>query len=590
LHYVTKDLGQKQPLSNEFKHESGAKITDPKIISNEFNDFFVNVGPSLASKIQNMGRNYDDYLKEPIQKSMFMKPIVELEIIKIINTFDQYKSAGHDEIGNLIVKRVANEIALPLTMIFNLSFTSGTVPNNLKVAKVIPIYKKDDADQFSNYRPVSVLPCFSKILERLVFNRCTQFIDGHDILNKQQFGFRANHSTYMAIMQVVDKLNKAVENNESTIGIFLDLSKAFDTIDHNILLYKMKHYGFRGVVYDWFESYLNNRKQYVNFNNSRSDLKDIICGVPQGSILGPLLFILYVNDIVNTSNKFNFTLFADDTTILYSHKDIKNQVPVINRELQEVSNWFKANKLSVNASKTNFMLMGTPQTTSKYDDDGNECLEIVLNETKLERVVSTKFLGIIIDENTTWKQHIDAITKTISRNIGVINKLKQFIPERILYSLYCSLVLPYINYGILVWGNTYKTYLEKILKLQKWAMRTISNSHYRSHSGPLFAKYNIINVFDTYNLELGVFMFKYSAGMLPSVFDNFFTKRSEIHNYQTRYKNDYNQTRNKKCFSDNSVRTQGPILWNSLNESIKNSNSTKHFRNQYKKNLITKYK
>ena len=372
------------------------------------------------------------------------------------------------------------------------------------------------------------------------------------------------------------------------IGIFLDLSKAFDTIDHNILLYKLKHYGFRGVVYEWFVSYLENRKQYVSFKNNKSDLKNIICGVPQGSILGPLLFILYVNDIVNTSHVFNFTLFADDTTILYSHKDLETQVPTINRELSEVSNWFKTNKLSVNASKTNFMILGTSQMTKKYDQD--DSLQIILDDTKLDRVTNTKFLGVIIDENITWKQHIDATSKTISRNIGVINKLKHYLPGRILYSLYCSLVMPYINYGVLVWGNAYKTHVEKIFKLQKWAMRVISNSHYRSHSAPLFNKFNITNVFDSYQLELGVFMYKYANGELPSSFNNFFTKRSDIHNYQTRYKNDYNQTRNKKCFSDHSVRTSGPVLWNSLKDYIKNSNSITHFRKQFKKQLISEYK
>ena len=229
----------------------------------------------------------------------------------------------------------------------------------LKIAKVVPIFKKDDAEKFSNYRPVSLLPCFSKILERLVFNKCVQYIDIHEILNDKQFGFRPNHSTYTAIIQLVDKITSAVERNETTIGIFLDLSKAFDTIDHDILLYKLEHYGFRGIVLEWFKNYLSNRKQYVSYNSCDSELKDIVCGVPQGSILGPLLFILYVNDITNTSDVLEFILFADDTTILYSHPNIENQINRINEELKEVSNWFKANKLSVNASKTNYMILRT---------------------------------------------------------------------------------------------------------------------------------------------------------------------------------------------------------------------------------------
>ena len=322
---------------------------------------------------------------------------------------------------------------------------------------------------------MSLLPCFSKILERLVFNRCIDYINHHEILNDKQFGFRPKHSTYMAIAQLVDKVTNAVEKNETTIGIFLDLSKAFDTIDHKILLHKLEHYGFRGVVLEWFKNYLTNRTQYVAFNNCTSNPENIICGVP----LGPLLFILYVNDITYTSNILDFILFADDTTILYSHKDINSKINMVNEELQEVNNWFKANKLSINASKTNFIILGTPYMTStKAREDFN----VILDNTALERVKFTKFLGVLIDECLTWKNHINCISKTISRNIGVMNKLKHYIPYRILHTLYCTLISPYLNYGILIWGNTCKSYMDKLVKLQKWAIRVVSNSHYRCHT------------------------------------------------------------------------------------------------------------
>jgi len=402
----------------------------------------------------------------------------------------------------------------------------------------------------------------------------------------------------MAIMQLVDKINSAVEKNETTLGIFLDLSKAFDTIDHDILLYKLEHYGFRGIVLKWFTNYLKNRKQYVCYNNCESELKDVVCGVPQGSILGPLLFIIYVNDIINTSNILNFILFADDTTILYSHKDIVSKVQLINEELNEVSNWFRANKLSVNATKTNYMILGTPHMTSRFGytyNAGNnnsgltETFNIILDDTALERVDNTKFLGVYIDECLTWKCHINCIAKTISRNVGVMNKMKHYVPDRILHSLYCTLVLPYVNYGILSWGNAYKTNLDKLIKLQKWAIRTVTNSHYRSHTAPLFAKCNILTIDDTYKLELGTFMFKYYVNQLPNIFNDFFTLRSSIHDYQTRFSSDINLTKNIKAFSDRSTRTTGPILWNALPNSLKEAISVKHFRKLYKDVLITKY-
>ena len=270
----------------------------------------------------------------------------------------------------------------------------------------------------------------------------------------------------MGISQLVDKINTAV---------------AFDTIDCKILLYKLEHYGFLGVVLEWLKNYLSDSTQYVSYNNCKSSLRDIVCGVPQGSILSPLLFILYVNDIIFTSNVLEFILFADDTIILYSHKDVDSQENDVNEKFKETSNWFKANKLSVNASKTNYMILGAPYMTSvKVRKD----LNVSLNSTTLERVQFSKFPGVLIDECLTWKQHINCVSKTISRNTGVMNKLKYFIQGRILHALYCTLITPYLNYGILIRGSTCKSYLDKLIKLQKWAIRTMTNSHFRSHYLP----------------------------------------------------------------------------------------------------------
>ena len=284
----------------------------------------------------------------------------------------------------------------------------------------------------------------------------------------------------------------------------------------------------------------------------------------------------------------DFILFADDTTILFSSDDICSETNKINKELSEISNWFRTNKLSVNASKTNYMIMGTPKMAMMNNTAGNESenFDIILDNVKLARVNNTKFLGVIIDENLTWKNHIDGITKTISRNIGMMNKLKFFVPEPILRTLYCSLVLPYINYGILIWGKACDMYLCKIHKLQKWAIRVISNSHYRSHTASIFQKYDILNVYDSYKLEVGVFMYQYFQNLLPSSFNTFFSKRSDIHDYHTRNRSNFNQTRNKKKFADKTIRTTGPTTWNLIDDKIEKAISTNHFQKSCKSLLI----
>ena len=216
-------------------------------------------------------------------------------------------------------------------------------------------------------------------------------------------------------------------------------------------------------------------------------------------------------------------------------------------------------------------------------------LNIELGGVSLQRVSSTKFLGVIIDENLTWKNHIDAISKTISRNTGMLTKLKHFLPKHILYSLYCTLILPYINYGILIWGNTYGTYLDKVFKLQKWAIRTISKAHYRCHTAPLFREHNMLNVHDTFKLNLGTFMYKHQTNQLPKSFVAHFTKHVQMHNYKTRNAQDYSINKTKKVFSNQAIRNCGPPFWNSLSIELKRCNNSKLFRKKLKSNLLSNY-
>ena len=252
----------------------------------------------------------------------------------------------------------------PLSHILNLSLASGIFPNELKIARVIPIYKSGDVGNFTNYRPVSVLPLFSKILERLMYTRLLSFINKHRILYKFQFGFRSEHSPNLALIILVDRISQALEKGDFVLGLFLDFSKAFDTVNHAILFKKLEFYGVRGIALKWFQSYLCNRFQYVEYNDSASMKGNITCGVPQGSILGPLLFLIYVNDLANASEIVFSILFADDTNMFLSGKDPNLLVKIMNQEMENVVDWLKLNKLSLNLKKTHFILFRRKVTKS----------------------------------------------------------------------------------------------------------------------------------------------------------------------------------------------------------------------------------
>ena len=327
----------KAKISDIFLNSNGKLFTDQKTVSKMFNNYFINVADKLATTIPKPNTKFQDYLKNPNEHTIYLKETTPAEVDKLICGLDQNKAPDLYGISTKIVKMGGFVMAEIISYLFNMSIKHGKFPNFLQNAKVVPCHKDDSRLEMSNYRPISLLPTISKIFEKLMYARLIEFIKKHNILYENQFGFQSGMSTEYAVNALLNNIVETLENKEYGVCILLDFAKAFDTVNHNILISKLEHYGIRGVALNWLRSYLSNRMQCVEIGDAQSELEFIKCGVPQGSVLGPLLFLIYINDIVNASKIFKFILFADDTSLYYSCEDARTIEETVNRELAKIS-------------------------------------------------------------------------------------------------------------------------------------------------------------------------------------------------------------------------------------------------------------
>ncbi len=558
----------KTTVVNELSVDHGKKVTQDKDIVNEFNKFFTSIGPKLANNIADSGNSPDplSYINHDITHVFHFRNISYYDLRSEIQNMQIGKSTGLDKISTKLIKQAGDTIIESLLEVYNLSLRTGTFPDDWKLAKVTPIYKSEDKTFCENYRPISVISNIAKTFEKLVCKQLNTFLDNNNIIVNNQSGFRRNHSTETSLLQSTEMWLKSIDQGLINGVIFLDLKKAFDTIDHQILLSKLHAYGIRGNAFKWFQSYLDQRKQICMLNNCKSNIEKIRCGVPQGSNLGPLLFLIYINDFPNCLEATHSNLFADDTILScqgHSSADIEHR---LNYDILNAQKWLTANKLTLNYEKTKYMIIGSQQRLGNLSYEP----KIIINGHQIKRVYEKEVLGIVIDDKLNWNRQNDEQCNKISKNINLLKKAKDFVGLDTLQTVYNALVMPHFNYCSTIWHNNNQKHLDKLYKLQKRAARIITKSDYTIRSSHIFQKLS----WKPINLLLkrrDLFMtFKAIKGLLPDNIVQLF-HTCENSGYELRSNNlKLSQPKPKTNFLKNSFSYRGAACWNNIPTSLLN--------------------
>lgn len=560
----------KLPLSMHFQNDN---ISGNSNIAKAFNTYFSTVASRMAADIRPTNILYDTFLPEPVPFSFFLKPTTEQEIIEVIKKL-KTTSPGHDEISIKVIKECAVEISAFLKFFINKCFQVGYFPKQLKIAKIIPIHKKGDKSVNTNYRPISILPAFCKVIEKIFSVRLLDYFSKFSLFTKYQYGFRPNYSTELAINELCQSIYNVLDDRKHQITVFCDLSKAFDTVSHDILLHKLDIYGIRGRANDFLKEYLRSRQQYTVYNNNISSYHNVHCGVPQGSILGPVLFLIYINDIVRVSNRIKYLLFADDTTLYIQGQNLNDIANTLNNELSKVSDWINANKLTINVSKTVYMI-----STSQ---NNNLDFRINIDNIVLNQVNDIKFLGVIIDDKLTWKQHLYYLNNKLSQITGVFYKLRYCMTNECIKLLYMSTAYPHILYCSAIWGGAYKTLLDNLFITQKKLIRIMFFVGKFEHTSPLFLNNNLLKLPDIVFLQTCLFVFK-SIHVFP-VNTSFEYINQSI---SSRRPHDLRMPLCRTVQAQRSVRVRGVRCWNSLSQELKTTISIHVFKNKIKSSLLS---
>ena len=465
-------------------------INTPTELAETFNLHFSTVGKKLAAEIPNENMEPEAYMQRTQHRFSLKAPTVST-VYKLLENINVRKATGLDGVSNKLLKFAAHIAAPSLTEIFTTSVNTGIFPTEWKITRVTPIFKKGKKNDLNNYRPISVIPTVAKILEKIVYEQLFSYFNDNNLLTSCQSGFRSFHSTLTALTEATSSWSVNIDNGLLNGVVFLDLKKAFDTIDHSIILRKLQFYGIEQESLKWFQSYLDDRKQVCCVNGHMSNSRSVSCWVPQGSNLGPLLFLIYINDLQNCLSTASPRMFADDTNVSLASSTLFELENMLNQELQNLNIWLKVNKLSLNIAKTEFMIIGSRQRLN-VNVDGH--INISINDQPIKKVNETETLGMTIDQHLTWSKHVEEKSKKISSAIGALKRIRPFITIDVANKIYKAIIQPHLDYCSTVWDGLGVTLLDKIQKLQNRAARIITQSSYYTSASSLLEELGWDNV------------------------------------------------------------------------------------------------
>lgn len=576
---LNKILGKNHRSGGNSVRINGDVTSQSELIATAFNSYFNSIPTVLSNNIthDNNGRSFEQYLINQTPEADDFPEASLKEITDIINDLKNCKSYGWDNITTEIIKKNCTILAPVILNLINKSLRTGIFPNHLKRAKLSPIFKSKDKLDMKNYRPISVLPIISKIFEKVFYRKLYDHFQQNQLLTQSQFGFRTGAGTEHALLKFVDDVLEYFDENKFTVATFMDLSKAFDCVNHDMLIKKLKHYGVPTSAINWIQSYLSNREHFVVWNQTQSPTLTLNIGVPQGSILGPLLFLIYINDIIHASDNLTFVLYADDTTVYAADKSLENAITTMNAELQKVSAWFDANKLTLNVDKTQVMMLSRKRKITPIG-------RVTLRGQEIDRVDSAKFLGVIVDQKLNWKTHIALISQKISKSCGIIYRIRRLLNESSKRLLYYNLIYPYIIYCINVWSSTYKTNFQKLFVAQKRAIKALFSLDLLTPSDEIFANHSLLPLQKIINYNAAILAYKVTNNQF--FLTNFLPADNTGNRYPLRNILDLQLPRVRTEHSKLFIRYRATHLWNTIPATVRNEVLLKKFKYEYRQILL----